>query len=177
MTTGAELAAWAFRSPRRLLVLAAVPVLVWAVVDLIGPDDNSRPESPAASSKVPSAQETRLDRADMTLEADPSPASLLPETQRVIDGFLSAWLDREQSPERWLSALVPYVTPELAEGMRSTDPMRVPDAGVAAVRPMQVGEYVAVVEIGLTTTGVEFEIEAVYDGQHWLVADVQSFAS
>jgi len=175
MTTGAEFAAWAFRSPRRLLVLAALPVVVWAAVDLIGSDVNSRPESPAASSEASSARETLPDSADRTLDAA-SPASVLPETQRVIDEFLSAWLNREQSPESWLSALIPYVTPGLAEGLRSTDPTRVPGGDVAAVRPMQVGEYVAVVEVGLTT-GVEFDIEAVYDGQSWRVVDVQLFAS
>jgi len=174
MRSFAELARWAFEKPRRLVALAALPLAVWATLNLTSRDDSNPPSGGVAPSATAEAATDRDPAAASDPRTPAARTAVLPvEVDRVVRDFLDAWLSHTDTADAWFAAIAPHVTPQLADGLRSTDPARVPDATVADVSPTDVGDYVAVVTARLSD-GSAVAVEAVFDGDRWLVAELDA---
>ena len=176
MPTPADLGRWAFSSPRRLVALLLVPLVAWAALNLVlggGDEGGDRTAAPTDGSTAGAGTDA-TDGTDAGAATDggtehAATRTLPAEVDTVVRGFLDAWLSRTLPADAWYAGVVPHVTPQLAEGLRSTDPARVPAAAVVDVEPTTVGDYAAVVDVDLDD-GSGLAVEVVFDGGAWLVS-------
>jgi hypothetical protein len=172
--------AWMFHSPRRLLTVVVTLLIVLAVVAGIvstresptGSIGNALPESTETDS-WPSPDGTLPDPGP--LAATPTPEAPPVEALRTARVFVEVWLSGRtmESAAAWHTALEPYVTTALAQGLRNTDPARLPDTKVAGTaQPVQAGEYLAEFDVPLADD-TTVTVTTVWDGQKWRVTDIQ----
>jgi hypothetical protein len=163
-----------FHSRLRLAVTAATALLVLAGVGsvFLGSWDANRdaiarvaPGEPTSGASTATANRVR-GRRDGTVT--PRAAS------RVATQFLRTWLAGPvTSRPEWLAPISTLATPQLARGLRATDPSRVPVAKLAGdLEPLSVGDYMAALEASLSD-GTTVVLQVVYDGRGWRVSDVR----
>jgi hypothetical protein len=153
----ADLLAWCFHSPRRvLLVLVALLVVVFGV-------------GAAVQTMTPQGEPSATRSAPTAVAADIGPAVEAAVT------FTRAWSSKpgSASADQWRQGLQPLVTPELARLLATTDPAELP-GGAPTGRPVVrfVSAASALVEVQLTT-GQEVLVTTVLLNGRWLTSDVQ----
>jgi hypothetical protein len=161
-----EAVRWAFHSPRRLLAVTVVPLLV--AVLLVGA--LSRDPVRSMHGTVPATAAT-LPATGAAVVTPPAAGAYL----RAAADFTRAWVDvrRRDAEGAWHARVAPHVTPQLADGLRATDPTRVPRTAMAGPPVSRVGgDYSAEVTVPLRD-GSSLLLELVHDGRRWVVADVQ----
>ncbi len=87
--------------------------------------------------------------------------------------FVDAWARDAQQPRwQWLHHIRPLTTPSLYQGLRVTDPARLPRGQVRRVDLEQAGPFAgaAVVELG---GGLRVEVRLVAERDRWLAADIR----
>jgi hypothetical protein len=156
-----ELVAWCFHSPRRLLVVVGVLLVVvlglGAGIRALLPHDRVAAASPPAAAGSVVGSGPAIDAAVT---------------------FTRAWAAKPASatPEQWRRTLSALVTPDLARGLAVTDPSSLPGgapAGQPLVRFASVSS--SLVEVPLST-GARVLVTVVLVDGHWLAQDVQPAA-
>jgi len=174
---GRDLLAWLFHSPRRLLlvliVLLVVASLVPALVSRLtkgGDDSQGSATKQTAENGSPTATTNALPEAAAVATAPP-------EALSVVDTFIKVWLAGPTATTRaetqaWHRRLVPYVTPELAAALQDADPDRVPDATVAgSPQALRVGEFLSQIAVPMSD-GKDLTLTIAWDGEAWRVSDI-----
>ena len=161
--SGAELVAWAFRSPRRLAAVAAIGV---AVVVGLGywSQRGSEPSQPQARSatSAPSAS---------------APAQV-PDASPFVDAavrFVGQWasLRQGETAAQWQQRVTPLVTSDLAAALRLTDTTTLPGGSPAGEPEVRfVSGSSALVAVPLSTGG-RVLVTVLQDAGAWRVSDVQ----
>ncbi|MFB9238501.1 hypothetical protein ACFFWC_23720 [Plantactinospora siamensis] len=160
----------------RLGAAVALAVVVLGIVGaarlVTGPD--SRPAvvtQPQRPIDTPSATEADdgLTVDDPSPTPRTSPGAERPEA--VARAFATAWLDRNQPAQRWLAALTPRATPDLAERLSGVDP-----AGVPARRltgdPVLTTRTADLTEVTLPVDTGTLRLQLVSGHGEWRVAEV-----
>ena len=154
----AELLAWIFHSPRRLLaVLIGLLAVVIGVGLLVQAAMPRQPSSGTAPTGVTAAG---------------------PDTEQATQAalaFTRAWASKAdgQTAEQWRQSLVPLTTPDLQRGLSLTDPATLPGGrpqGTPTVRFIAVAS--SLVEVPLST-GSRVLVTVVRVNAHWVASDVQ----
>jgi len=153
----ADVLAWCFHSPRRLLVVA---VALLAVVIGIGAGVRALTPGPAPTASRPPAPVA-------VAEAGPAVAAAV--------SFARAWATKAPTAtvEQWRAGVQPLVTPEFGRLLATTDPAALPGGGPTgqpAVRFLSSAS--SLVEVPLST-GRRVLVTVVLLGGRWLVSDVQ----
>jgi hypothetical protein len=154
----AELLAWIFHSPRRLLAVLigflAVVVGVGLLVQAAMPGQSPPGTTPTGVTAAgPDAEQA---------------------TQAAL-AFTRAWASKPegQTAEQWRQSLVPLTTPDLQRGLSLTDPATLPGGrpqGTPTVRFIAVAS--SLVEVPLST-GSRVLVTVVRVNAHWIASDVQ----
>jgi hypothetical protein len=171
---------WLLHSPGRLS--AAVVVAVGAVIVLGWTLGDSTPRGPDTGPRAVAAH-GRPEAAKVhprTLGPGPPdrPVRLSDDASIVAANFLRMWLAASATePESWADTITHLATPQLAAGLRVTDPSRVPSAELAGpLVPLVVGSYAAEVRAGLSD-GSSVVLQLVYTGDGWRVSDIRPGSS
>jgi len=172
-----DLLAWLFHSPRRLLLVLVVPLIVVSLVPAIGSRlAGGGSEGGGAAVHPPPENGTPTTTADPFLEGGGT-GTAPPEALAVVNAFLQEWLAGPTATTRseiqqWHRRLAPYVTPELAAALRHTDPARVPDATVArSPEALRVGEYLSQIAVPMSD-GKDLTLTVAWDGEVWRISDI-----
>jgi hypothetical protein len=170
------LLAWTFHSPRRLLVVVVTPIVVVAAIAAVMSSNQAGKEEAARALPESVQSETPSRTPGPTrYTTTPSPDAPSPGAIRAARVFVETWLaGRTTKPvANWHKQLAKYATPQLAEGLRSTDPSRLPETTVSgAPEPVRVGEYLANFLVPLAD-GSNVAVSTTWDGQAWRVTDIQ----
>jgi hypothetical protein len=174
---GRDLLAWVFHSPRRLLLVVVVPLLVVSVGPVLLSRLNDDDGAPAAATDQATAAATQS--ATPTLPGDQAlpPATPPPDAVRVVNTFVEVWLagataDTDPEVQEWHKRLAQYVTPELSTALKDTDPGRVPDASpTGPAQPLRVGEYLSELSVPMSD-GKDLNLTIAWDGEAWRVSDI-----
>jgi hypothetical protein len=169
-----DLVAWLFHSPRRLLLVILVPLIVTSLVSVLF--SGLKQEAPQA----PANQATNSPGADAmaTGAGTPPLATAPPEAFDTVDSFVRIWLtgpaaETDEQVRAWHERLRAYVTPELAAALQHTDPARVPDATVAGPPVvLQAGDYLTEMSVPMSD-GRDLNLTIAWDGQVWRVSDIE----
>jgi hypothetical protein len=169
------LLSWVFHSPRRLLAVVATPIVMVAVV--AGVLSSNNPDKTAAGTALPESVRTQApsQAPETPYTVTATPEAPAPDALRTTRVFVETWLaGRTTEPlAEWHKALAQYATPQLAEGLRRTDPERLPDTSVSGTpEPVSVGEYLAKFIVPLAD-GSSVAVTTAWDGQAWRITDIQ----
>jgi hypothetical protein len=91
-------------------------------------------------------------------------------SRAALEVFLAAYLADVDDPQAWFADVEPMLAPDLAEGMRWTDPRNVVDGPAVAVERVEFGLGWAVYEV--TAPSGSFDVALGHDGQQWRVVEV-----
>jgi hypothetical protein len=154
----ADLLAWCFHSPRRLLLVAAVVVAVVlggvVAAQALWPGRAGEPGPRASGVEAPAGSE--------------------PAVAAAVE-FARRWasVPQGQDARQWRAGLAGLVTPELARGLAETDPAGLPGGapdGQPVLRFVSVSS--ALVEVPLSG-GHRVLVTVVLADRRWLASDVQ----
>jgi len=170
-----DLLAWAFDSPRRLLLVVLTPLLVAGLLSVL----TSRLSTGDGGPGTPVVQATEGATPAGTVTPRPdqlvTPATAAPKAVTVVDTFVQIWLagPATKPAQTWHKRLAPYVTPELATGLRNSDPGRVPDTTVAgSPQALSIGDYLSQMSVPMTD-GKDLTVTVTWDGEVWRVSDIE----
>ena len=163
--SGAELVAWAFRSPRRLATVVLVAVAVLVAVGVW--TQRSEPAAGSGAAAAPSSA--------------PSPATAgarVPDAQPFVSTavqFVGQWarLRPGEGAQQWQNRVTPLVTADLAAALRLTDPTTLPGGapdGEPEVRFVSGASALVAVPL---SGGERVLVTVVDDAGRWRVSDVQ----
>ena len=172
---GRDLLAWAFASPRRLLLVVLAPLLVAGLMSVLLSRLNAG-EGPLGA-PVARATEGATTSGTVTPRPDQlvTPATVAPAAVTVVNRFVQLWLTGPTTTpaQTWHKRLAPYVTPELAAALRNTDPGRVPDTTIAgSPQAIRIGDYLSQVSVPMTD-GNDLTVTVTWDGEVWRVSDIE----
>lgn len=138
-----------------------VAIVLVAVVPVVGCGAVS-PQSPTPTPSVTNTP-TYIDAP----EADD-----LEETATLADLALRAYLNRLETPDRWIDALSPYLGRDALYAYSTVDPMRVPEAEIEGSPVLVQGNATAVAYLIPTTIG-QWRVQLVREGEagssRWVV--------
>jgi hypothetical protein len=167
--------AWAFHSPRRLLMVVITP-LVLAVVVAIVAARGGHDRHPTAVTAVEASNAPHASTApEPTPATEVAPTAPEPAAVRAVQTFLTVWLSAPDSgpATKWHSRLARYVTPELGKALRSTDPARVPNTTPTGTpEVVRLGEFLDEFRVPLAN-GQTLDVTVAWDGHAWRVSDVE----
>jgi len=171
-----RLLAWVFHSPRRLLAVVVLPLIVATVLaGILSKDGTGKPEVSSTPSESVQPEYGSPPPAPPAFVSTPTPSAPPAQAVRAAEGFVQTWLaGRTTEPVAvWHRRIASFVTPQLAQGLRSTDPARLPATNVSgAPEPVQVGEFLARFSVPLAD-GSAVAVTTAWDGQAWRVTDIQ----
>ena len=176
---------WAFYTPARLagVCLVVVGIVVGGV--LLARSQTAAPTPratqgvsqpaprPVARLSTPTETATHGD-ADGSVPTERVPSAVRSGISRSARAFVEAWA-RDAQPQRrarWLREIRPLTTPSLYQGLRVTDPARLPRGHVRHVDLQEAGPFAGTAVVVLTRI-VRVEVRLVAERGGWLVADIR----
>jgi hypothetical protein len=174
---GRSLIAWAFDSPRRLLLVVLTPLFVAStapfLLSQLSHDEVARGEATRPTTSLATPPTAASTPSDETV----APATPPPEALHVVDTFVEIWLAGATvatggDVQEWHKRLARYATPELSAALRDTDPSRIPDSTpTGPAEALQVGEYLSQVTVPMADRR-DLHLTVAWDGQSWRVSDI-----
>lgn len=159
-----DVVAWVCRSPRRLIVSAAVIIAVVLISGSALFSDGTAAKTGSGSGPVETT--TTAPKAQVP-SADPYVSAAV--------AFVQQWsqLKPGETASAWLARLTPLTTPELAAALRTTDPANLPGVGPEGEPVVRfVAQTSGLIAVPLSD-GSSVLVTVVIGGQEPLVSDIQ----
>ena len=192
----APIVRWPLHSPWRLAgVVTALLVVIFVAGEINGDDRapavaaTAAEESTATPSDGPTSSRSSTsatgehydDESSIDVDGSSDADSVDPtETNESVAAataaaeFVSEWARPDLAPETWLAGVRPLVTPDLLQGLESTDPANLPEVAVSG-EPVEVAMSKESGVFDVPTTGEHVRVFVSYDTDTstWLVSSVE----